>query len=215
MGAFKCIIKGPFNGHSFCPSSINCIYVITYTLNILKLLNFVSSCLLNPSQDRVSLLHALQLTENSPSVAAKHLSNIKFEERKKSSGKGSKKGSCKESVIHEALVVMKSISFWVFGVLLSGLCSDVKPYIEMGKLVGRFDEPLFRVLDRKVEREILRKKENLVGALGTKNTEIAASELRSRLEVVEKLLDGLEKETSNMFREILDVRNNLLDNSVR
>ncbi|KAG9149777.1 hypothetical protein Leryth_026492 [Lithospermum erythrorhizon] len=205
---------------------------LTYNLNMLELLNSLSSCLCHLGQERLPLLHSLQLAEKSPSLAAKYLIKIKpldvmkhFKKIKDvKESEEMKKNSDKERVIHEALVVMKSISLWLFGIFLSELGSDVDPYIEMRKLAARFDDSLLKSLDTKVEKEILEKKgelkevkdvniaaDSLLGALGTRKSEIGVSILKARLEVLEKLLHELEKETSDLFGEMLAGRNNLLD----
>nr|GLL20166.1 protein BPS1, chloroplastic-like [Ipomoea trifida] len=42
----------------------------------------------------------------------------------------------KERAIHKSLVIMKRVSFWIMGAVLSGLSSDLKPFMELRKWVG-------------------------------------------------------------------------------
>lgn len=93
-----------------------------YSLNLLEFLNCISSALSRLGNARLPLHHALNLLENSPPEAIKHLKAIKvesFENSLKKRGNGGEKFcSGKEKVIREALKEIQSIGFLVSGALL-------------------------------------------------------------------------------------------------
>ncbi|MCI47873.1 hypothetical protein A2U01_0069115, partial [Trifolium medium] len=53
---------------------------------------------------------------------------------------------------------MKSVGFWLCGVLLSCLYVDFKPYLEIIKIVGGFDGSLVATLDSKISDKLLKNK---------------------------------------------------------
>ncbi|KAB2070375.1 hypothetical protein ES319_A08G152000v1 [Gossypium barbadense] len=85
---------------------------LNYGLHLLELLNCVTSSLSHLAQARLSFAHALNLVESSPSTAIEHLKAIQSQSsskdlkelvRNKEGGEG-KLSSCKERVVHEALM---------------------------------------------------------------------------------------------------------------
>ncbi|RYR22207.1 hypothetical protein Ahy_B03g067483 isoform B [Arachis hypogaea] len=115
---------------------------LSYSLCLLEIFNSISSSLSHLAQSRLSLVHRLSVLEDSSlpsSMATKHLKpiepccsnfNVNFaNELSKESDQG-RIFSGKEWVVSEALKEMKSLGFWVCGILLSGLCSNNKPYME-------------------------------------------------------------------------------------
>ncbi|KAB1224959.1 Protein BPS1, chloroplastic [Morella rubra] len=204
---------------------------LNYSLSLLDLFNSISSSLAYLGQARLSLAHALSLVENSPSLAIERLKEIeprKLTEdfRKGETNEDGQERNClgKQRVVHQALIVMKSIGFWVCGIVLSGLCNDAKPYLEMRTPVGGFVSPSIGELDSRIY-EIVMEKETilrevkelndalacLVAALVDGKDSKATEELQGKLEVSEKLLDGLQKEVDHLFSDILAGRNKLLD----
>ncbi|KAM1064483.1 hypothetical protein ACFXTH_028511 [Malus domestica] len=207
---------------------------LKYSLSLLELCNSVSSSLSNLGKARVSLAHGLSLVKNSsPSSALEHLKAIQFQPKGLSKGirfQGSEevgKGSClisKETVIHQALDIMQGMVFWVGGILMSGLAGNPKPYLEVRNSSGRIVDPLlsglYPRLDEIMERngglkevkELNDAVAGLAAAIRTgKNSGAEAEELRRRLEVFEKFVDGLGKEVDSVFDKVLAGRNQLLN----
>jgi hypothetical protein len=119
---------------------------------------------------------------------------------------------------------MRSTGFWLCGIVLSSLCSDSKPYLEMRKSVGGLENSSFVELDSSICEIVMQKgvvlKEVeelndavscLVAALVSRKYSEAAKEMQGKLEVYEKLVDGLQKEVDHLFSEVLAARNKLVD----
>ncbi|XP_068344275.1 protein BPS1, chloroplastic-like [Pyrus communis] len=207
---------------------------LKYSLSLLELCNSVSSSLSNLGKARVSLAHGLSLVENSsPSSALEHLKAIQFQPKGLSKGirfqesEEVGKGSCltsKETVIHQALDIMQGMVFWVGGILMSGLAGNPKPYLEVRNSSRRIVDPLLsglnsrpdEVMERngglKEVKELNDAVAGLAAAIRTgKNSGAEAEELRRRLEVFEKFVDGLGKEVDSVFDKALAGRNQLLN----
>lgn len=204
---------------------------LNYSLNLLNLFNSMSSSLAYHGQARLSLAHALSLVEDSPSSAIERLKaveprSVSMDLREGEAKEDGKERICsgEEEVMHEALAVMKSIGFWVCGIVLSCLCSDGKPYLEMRKSVGGLENSSFVELDSSICEIVMEKggvlkevKELndavscLVAALVSGEYSEAAQEMQGKLEVYEKLVDGLQTEVDHLFSEILAARNKLVD----
>ena len=204
---------------------------LNYSLSLLELFNSMSASLAYLGQAKLSLTHALSLVENSPSLAVERLKAIQPRSFNKDFKDGEvkedrKERSCsgEERNIHQALMVMKSIGFWVCGIVLSGLCSDSKPYLEMRKLVcglvnsssDGFDSSICEVVMEtncvfKDVKELNDAVACLNAALVNGENSEAAKDLKGKLEVFEKLLEGLQKEVDHLFSEVLDGRSKLLD----
>ncbi|KAI3445072.1 hypothetical protein Pfo_001737 [Paulownia fortunei] len=204
---------------------------LSYTLNLLDLLNSVNSSVSHLSQAKISISHALSLIKNSPPSAAKHLKKIP----RKNLGKefkfdgsvriGDRPDSEKERVVLQALTVSKKIGFLALGLVLSGLCSDAKPYMEIRKSAGGFDDSLIKDLDSRFCKEVTKIQgimeevrvvnkatERLSAAICTGRYTEAVEELKTRLEVLENSIQGVEKQANNLFSDVLCTRNKLLDN---
>ncbi|KAM2641614.1 hypothetical protein FF1_028489 [Malus domestica] len=137
------------------------------------------------------------------------------------------KGSClisKETVIHQALDIMQGMVFWVGGILMSGLAGNPKPYLEVRNSSGRIVDPLLSGLYPRLDeimgrngglkevKELNDAVAGLAAAIRTgKNSGAEAEELRRRLEVFEKFVDGLGKEVDSVFDKVLAGRNQLLN----
>ncbi len=203
---------------------------LSYSLSLLELLNSMSSSLSHLGQARISLAHGLTLVENSPSLATKHLKAIQpgcfrtnfgkefhIEDDKAIIFTG------KEGVVHEAVKKMKTFGFWICGVLLSGLYSDAKPYMELRKIDGGFDSSPVITLDSKISEQLVKKmpifrevKElnNVVADLLVASDEVrhdVTKELQTKLHFFEKLLDDISKKVDDLFANVMTQRSELID----
>lgn len=205
---------------------------LDYTFNLMNLLNSISSSLSHLSQAKLELSHALSLVKNSPSSAVQLLkkiqlkgprSNFKQEFLAKSDETGC---SEKECVILQALLVTKRTGLWVLGLVLSGLCRDTKPYLEIRKSVALSDCSLPEELESRVCKLIVEKPgvmeelRQLINKATARFAEVkpgerwndaAEKELKTRLELLENLIQGIDKQTNYMFSEFLAARDKLLD----
>ncbi|XP_039046305.1 protein BPS1, chloroplastic-like [Hibiscus syriacus] len=204
---------------------------LNYGLNLLELLNSTSSSLSHLSQAKLSFAYGLTLVHNSPSTAIEHLKPIQPQSSSKDiKGLLNKEdcegrfGSCKERVVYEAMVEMKSVGFWVFGVVLSSLCGETKPYLEMKQVLERFngsllidviDSCVFDVVVEKGEtlkevKELNSSANCLVSAIVDGETSDAVMDLEGKLGVFEKKMEVLEKKVAALFSKVLATRNELL-----
>ncbi|GMI95748.1 BYPASS 1 [Hibiscus trionum] len=204
---------------------------LNYGLHLLELLNTVSSSLSHLSQARLSFAHGLTLVDNSPSVAIKHLKAIQpqssSEDIKGLLNKEDCEGkfvSCKERTVNEAMVEMKSVGFWVFGVVLASLSGQTKPYLEMKQVIARFhggllidviDSCVFDVMVEKGEqlkevKELNNAANCLASAIVSGETSDAAMDLEGKLGVFEKQMEALEKQVDALFSKVLATRNEVL-----
>lgn len=208
---------------------------LSYSFDLLGLLNCVSSCISHLNQARLSLSHGLSLSQSSsPAAAAKHLRTIPPQELQKDIkvAEINQVACCqeisdnKERVIHQSLLIMKRVSFLILGAVLSGLCSDLKPFMELRKSVlGSDQEPLLLRLDSVFIKEVADKQQKtvevkeineaaarLAAAMGgDDNGESAAKELGKNLQNFEEKLEGMRKQTDHLFTEVLAARNGLVD----
>ncbi|XP_019412948.1 PREDICTED: UPF0496 protein 4-like [Lupinus angustifolius] len=215
---------------------------LNYTLCLLELFNSISYSLSHIGQTRLSLSHGLLLLENknSSSVASatRHLKPIQLgcfsfsfstnfgkDLNIQGDNNNSKARffSSKEIVINEALKEMKHIGFCVCGIMLSGLCNNGKPYLELRKMVGGFDGSLVLMLDTKINEQLLKKvpilkevKEinDVVADLVVASDEVkndVAKELKTKLQVFEKLCDVVKMKVDDMFAKVMSQRTELID----
>nr|GMD29721.1 protein BPS1, chloroplastic-like [Ipomoea batatas] len=132
----------------------------------------------------------------------------------------------KERAIHESLMITKRVSFWLLGAVLSGLSSDLKPFMELRKWVmGSDQEPLLLRLDCVFTKEVTEKKQSAVKEVKEINEMVAkvvsaameggddsaAKELGKQLQRFEEQLEGMRKQTDNLFKEVLAARSGLVD----
>ncbi|PRQ54858.1 hypothetical protein RchiOBHm_Chr1g0318291 [Rosa chinensis] len=208
---------------------------LKYTLNLLELCNSITCSLSHLGKERLSLSHGLNLVESSsPSLAVEHLRQIQVQPKSLSKDfrfQGNEEHGkerfpiTKKSVIHQALVVMEGMVFWVCGILMTVLDGDSKPYLEMRKSGGRLVSSLISGLDLSVGEVIVERRgmlkevkeindsvAALVSAIGIgKRSKAEAEELQRRLEVFEKMVEGLGKEVDCLFNKVLAGRNQLLN----
>ncbi|KAE9620187.1 hypothetical protein Lal_00019871 [Lupinus albus] len=213
---------------------------LNYTLCLLELFNSISYSLSHLGQTRLSLSHGLSLLENENSSslasATRHLKPIQLACFSFSTNFGkdlhiqgdnnnnkARFLSSKEMVINEALKEMEHIGFCVCGVVLSGLCNNGKPYLELRKMAGGFDGSLVLMLDTKINEQLLKKvpilkevKEinDVVADLVVASDEVkndVAKELKTKLQVFEKLSDVVKMKVDDMFAKVMSQRTELID----
>lgn len=202
---------------------------LSHSLSLLDSLNSISSALSQLSQARVSLSHALSVNK-SFSDEYKPIKKIMYKkfsnDLKVINGIGvSKRKSVggKELVLHEALLVLKSIGSWVCSVVVSGLCSDFEPYMKMKKSAGRYVLSPLIALDSIVYKKMVANNEVLkelkavndavechVSATSTGKSADFAQELQGRFEAIEKAQREIEGAVDLMFLDTLTVRNELI-----
>ncbi|KAK4379737.1 hypothetical protein RND71_001599 [Anisodus tanguticus] len=200
-----------------------------YSLNLLELLNSVTSGVSHLSHAKLCISHGLNLIEkSSDSLALEHLKEVQpYDLGKEFIVEGkiteNEESSClgKDLIISRSLWILKSISLWVFGVLLSGICGNVKPYMELRKSAGLFDDSLIRgwdsVLAKKVAENCgVSKEVKEINEIATAlkaaiaNGEVV-KELRRRLKDLEDLMQTIGKKTNDLFSEVLSERGKFLD----
>ncbi|KAI4302508.1 hypothetical protein MLD38_038243 [Melastoma candidum] len=203
---------------------------LSYTLNLLEHLNEISSAIAHLGHARVSLAHALSVSESSPTASLDRLKAITAHPPKKDCGKadGSEEhgwdavGSGKDAAVHKAINFMKGIEFWVCGIVISALSGDAGPYLEMRASAGRLLGPSMSDLDSHLHRAVLekgisleevRKINDSVAHIVDRGTRVHEAEeaLHDRLDGIEKLVEGLRKEVDLLFSQVLSSRNALLD----
>ncbi|KAK7271432.1 hypothetical protein RJT34_27330 [Clitoria ternatea] len=205
---------------------------LSYTLSLLELLNSMSSSLSHLGRARLSLAHGLTLVENSPPLAQKYLKAIQFQQGcvEKNFGEefhtkahDKERIFGKEWVVHEAVKEMRSIGFWVCGVLLSCLSGDGKAYLEQRKFGGGFDGSLAATLDCEIGERLMEKVSifreieevnDVVAELIVASDEVrddAAKELKTKMHLLERLLDDTSKEVDNLFADVMTQRSELID----
>nr|XP_043611109.1 protein BPS1, chloroplastic-like [Erigeron canadensis] len=200
------------------------------TINLLELLNSISSCLSHLNHARVSLTHALSIMERSPDIAIERMKEIKkhdsiIKEFNEIIGGDENKrniiGNGKEFIFHEAMLVMKSIGFWVCGVVLLGLKSDVGPNMEIVRR-GVFVDSSLMALDSiflkkfREEKGMVKEVEEvnecvrLIVSSGIGDSS-DGMELKRRLEVVGNGLKGIKEEEEGLFGSVMATRNEVLE----
>nr|GLL34549.1 uncharacterized protein LOC109213650 [Ipomoea trifida] len=228
---------------------------LSFSFHLLGLLNQVSSSISHLNQARLSLSYALSqsqhhsppphtavpststsvaMTSAEPAVAAKNLRKILPHDLQKDFNLGKSNWKQleeeipdnKERAIHESLVIMKRVSFWILGAVLSGLSSDLRPFMELRKWVmGSDQEPLLLRLDCVFIKEVTEKQQSAVKEVKEINEMVAkvasaameggddsaAKELGKQLQRFEEQLEGMRKQTDCLFKEVLAARSGLVD----
>ncbi|XP_012567536.1 UPF0496 protein 4-like [Cicer arietinum] len=203
---------------------------LSFTLCLLELFNSISSSLSHLEQARLSLIHALKVLENSSSLATRNLKaikpscfNPKFGEELCRKSDKARVFNGKEWIFNEALKELKSFGYWVCGVFLSSLCSDVKPYMEIKKKACGFDGSLVLKLDSIITEGLMNKTIMLkevkdvnddvdylvVASDETKHD--AAKELERKLNKFVKLCDVVKEEVDGLFSKVMILRTELID----
>ncbi|KAL8262395.1 hypothetical protein R6Q59_023744 [Mikania micrantha] len=201
---------------------------LDYTINMLELLNSISSSISHVNQARLSLTRALSLIESSPALAVDRIREIKMHDsikKCKTSGISDRildrNRNENEWIFHEAMMVLRSTGFWVCGVVLSGLKSHVDPIMGVMTNMVAMDSSLMTLdsIFRKKfmeERGVLKEVEAVnesvrlivSSGIGDSNDEM---ELKRRLKVVENGLTGLKDEEECVFGSVMAARNEVLE----
>lgn len=208
---------------------------LSYTMTLLEILNSISSSLSHLGQARLSLAHGLTLVEKSPSLARKHLKAIQvpgyfstnfgkyFHTTQGGDHKAKVFSGKKEWIVHEGVKEMKSIRFWVCGVLLSCLYGDGKPYMELRKIAGGYDSSLVATLDFKSREQLMENNMPIFSEIKELNNAVAhlvasdevghdaTKELQMKLLEFEKLFDDISKEVDALFADVMTQRSELID----
>lgn len=198
-----------------------------YSLGLLDLFNSISSSLSRLGRCRLSLSYGLIKFRKSPSSAMNLLKAIEVESIRLSPNfgdgliRGSKKLSGKERVIQEAIEELKTIGFWVCGILLSALSGDANSYLELRKISGGFlnSSSVLVGLDSKIRQKLPVLKEvkeinDAVGDLVASEDAMkldAAKELQKKVDAFQKVLDDLTKEADDVFNTVMTHRNEMID----
>ncbi|CAN1316604.1 hypothetical protein LINPERPRIM_LOCUS30128 [Linum perenne] len=211
---------------------------LSHSLNLLDILNSISSALASLSQSRLALSHALTLVINgSPSSAVvdrlstttqlRNFSDKVNDREEKGDGEVKNRSLCeKEAIIHEALLEMKSVGFWVSSIVLACLSGDSKAYLELEESARRpgsmacltgIDTIMWGFVK---EKEIVAKEvKDLNDSAAKLAAEISSNrgggvmeavEMQRKLDLLDKLVDGLTKDVDRLFSDILATRNELL-----
>lgn len=198
---------------------------LDYTMSILELLNAINSSLSHLNQARVSLSHALSLMESTPAMGVERMREITLHDSikgfKGSGGDEERNRKGKERIFHEAILVMKGTAFWVCGVVLYGLRSDVWPLMEImksGVVVDCCLMPLDSIFRNKIieKRGLVKEVEDvnetvrMIVSKGIGDFDVAM-ELKRRLEMVRNGLKGLKEEEEGLFAEVMAARNEVLE----
>ncbi|KAI5389431.1 hypothetical protein KIW84_074908, partial [Lathyrus oleraceus] len=206
---------------------------LSYSLFLLELFNSISSSLSHLEKDKLSLIHALKVFENSSSLATSHhhhpkaiqpsCLNIKFGEKLREKNGKVKFFNGKEFVVNEGVKELKRIGFWVCGILLSCLCIDVKPYIEVKKMVGGFDGSLIFTLDSRISEGLgdksfmlkeVKEVNDAVDSILEASDEVkrdAAKELETKLNKFVEGSDVVKAEMGDLFSKVMAQRTKLID----
>lgn len=204
---------------------------LDFSLCLLDHLNSVGSSLSHLGHDRLLLSHALSLVESFPSSAIERLKEFEFKTFSKDfkpqqikEAEQERPCSDKEWIIHQALLEVKSVEFWVCSFVMAALSGDAKPYLEMRKSVCIQSNNSLVNLDNRIYEMIVEKgvalkevQELNEGAAGLASStdngrsSDAVHEMHNRLSVFEELLHSFKKEVDRLFSQVLNGRNELLD----
>lgn len=193
---------------------------LSYSLNLLDVLNSITSSLSHLNQARVSILHSLVSNHFAGNKNLLKISvpdtgkDFKLEDSITVGMDGNKVDTDKEFVVVQALRVSKKVEFLALGFVLSGLCSHPKPYLEMRKLcLDGFKDSTLEGLDLRLCKEV--GEAMLMEDLREINRGIdgvSVEEMKGRLKVMENAIKAVEKAANDMFYDVLGRRNKLLDN---
>ncbi|KAF9595987.1 hypothetical protein IFM89_006914 [Coptis chinensis] len=195
-------------------------------ITLLDHLNGISSSISHMGQACMKLLHALSLVEASPIMLKKleailpWCSNKKVEDQEEG-----KVSSGKDLVLHQALLVRKRVKNWICRIIDSSIRGDTaQSCLVMNSECGGLYNSSLGSLQSGVCEEMKRKtvvKEVVEINNGVVRLQAAAAkegrhgdepkELRERVEVLGKLLEGVKEDVNKLFAEALVRRNELLD----
>ncbi|PIA53682.1 hypothetical protein AQUCO_00900336v1 [Aquilegia coerulea] len=194
-------------------------------LSFLDNLNCISSSISHMAQACMNLLHALSLEETSP-IMLKTLKTIvpwcpkkNFQEPKEEFPRLS---SGKELVTHQALLIRKLVRNWLCRIVDSSIRGEVvQTCLQLNKESNEVFISSLVTLQFGVCEEMKRK--GVVKEVGEINQGVArvhaaakegrqeTSELREKVEVLGKQLEGIKEDVNKLFSGALVRRNELLD----
>lgn len=191
---------------------------LSSTSNFLGLLNAVASSVSHLTHAKMSLLHAV----SSPS-AARRLNKIaaaaqilRFE---RAIGTGERpRSSPQEHALLHSLILCKKIGSLAMGFVVSGLCGDVEPYLEIRRNHGEFDDSLLKDVDSRFYLELMESQGTMKEvrevnvAIDHISANGCAEDLKRKLKVLENSLERIEKQSNDLFSKVLSARNKLLAN---
>ncbi|XP_074306308.1 protein BPS1, chloroplastic-like [Silene latifolia] len=193
----------------------------SYTLNMLDVLNSISSSISNLGSSRLSISHAITLIASNPSSAIHHLKPIipkKIKDFNSKDMSNVESFNCgKERVIHEAMMKMRSVDLLILKVLFRGLSGErieENGWFNSGEFDGfnlGFGEEFVVIKEIKEVNEVVKKIEgSLVGGKKS-NKYVETEELKRKLNEFESLIEMVEKEVNCLFSEVLARRNELIN----
>ncbi|XP_028797219.1 uncharacterized protein LOC114752642 [Neltuma alba] len=136
----------------------------------------------------------------------------------------SKDFSGKERVLGEAINELRSVGFWVCGIVLSAVAGDAGSYMEIRKKScgSPGSRSVLLPVDSKIGEKLPVLKEvneindavgDLLAASDSEDAakDDAAMELQKKVDSFQKGLDDLSKEVDDMFNKVMTQRNELID----
>ncbi|KAK8321706.1 hypothetical protein V6Z11_A12G119900 [Gossypium hirsutum] len=182
---------------------------LNYSFHLLELLNSVSSSLSHLTHARLSFALALTLLQNSPSLAIKHLKAVQPQGSSKDYRGQQDREDGKAS--SQALMAIKNIGFWA------------KPYLEIKQLIATSNSASLNLVDSCIYDVIVEKGEilrevmelnnaaaSLASAMVSGKSSDAAKDLETRLGVLGKQQEALEKQVHYLFSKVFAARKELL-----
>lgn len=181
---------------------------LSCTSDLLSLSNAVTSSVSHLTHAKMRLLHAVDISHGLAAAPQK----LKFE--RPIIRLGERACSRQERVLLQALIFGRKLALLALGLVVSGLCGDVEPYLAVRRNAGELEEdPLVKDVDSRFYRElvgvgVMEEVREVNAAVGAQSVE----EVKRRLKVMEDSLQGIEKQSDHLFSQLLTARNKLLAN---
>lgn len=207
---------------------------LDYGFRLLGFLNSITYSVSHLGRARLSLSYALCLWEKkSFPLAIKHLRPVELSDPiNKTSGfsataqeegeeETKQRFACeKDKIVHEALMDLKGIAFWVCSIISAVLAGNPDLKLEKGSSVSGFSSSSLVELDSRISVAISKKNGSLevvkelndaVASLASgERSEAAVKELVKKLEGLEIVLESLRRGVDHLFSKLLAARNELL-----
>lgn len=190
---------------------------LSFTSHLLGLINAVTSSLSHLTHAKMSLLHALNTSARRLSrIAEATIPGERFKvERPIATGE--RHCSREELVLIHALALSEKIGLLALGFVVSGLCGDAKSYLGIRKIAGGVDDSVLKDLDSRFCKELMGLQGIVVEEVKEVNDLVdkcseSVEELKRRLKMMEKSIQGIDKQANNLFSQVLNARNKLLGN---
>lgn len=190
---------------------------LTFTSRVLGLINAVTSSLSHLTHAKMSLLHALNTSARRLSrIAAAVVPGERFKVEKPIAT-GERHCSREERVLIHALALSERIGLLALGFVVSGLCGDAKFYLGIRKTAGGVDDSVLKDLDSRLCEELMGLQGIVVEEVKEVNDLVSAAgesveELKRRLKMMEKSIQGIDKQANDLFSQVLNARNKLVGN---